>query len=378
MDSDRRPEPALPAPRAGRVTLREVAGGLGDIGTLFPIAVGLIAVNGLSPTAVLVLAGGFYIWSGWFYGVPVPVQPLKSLGVAAIALHLPASTVVAGALLIGAVEAGLGLTGLATRVADLFTRPLVRGIQLGLAFLLVRAALPPVAGDLLLAGAAACLLLLLRRSRRLPSAIALVLLGIALIALRSPLPPPAIGPSPLAPGLPSSSDLLPALTLLAIPQLPLTFANSVAATRDTARAYFGPRARRVTARALTLDMGLANIVAGLLGGMPMCHGAGGMTAHYRFGARSGASLLMFGGALAVLGLLLGNAASGLSLFPGAVLGVMLLYIGATHALLARDLRGSGEWLVALAVALGTALTSNLAAGLVAGALAEGGRRFRKR
>jgi len=94
--------------------------------------------------------------------------------------------------------------------------------------------------------------------------------------------------------LPTARELSTAFILLVIPQVPLTLGNAVVATSDAARLYFDRRASKVTYKALSISMGLANTAAGLLGGMPVCHGSGGLTAHYRFGARTGGSNLMIG------------------------------------------------------------------------------------
>src|SRR3989337_3705411 len=105
------------------------------------------------------------------------------------------------------------------------------------------------------------------------------------------------GPRLSVPGLPEPSQLLTAFVVLVIPQLPLTLGNAVIACADTARGYFRQDADRVTHRSLLISKGLANIFAGGIGGMPVCHGAGGLTAHYRFGARTGGATILLGAAL---------------------------------------------------------------------------------
>ena len=149
--------------------------------------------------------------------------------------------------------------------------------------------------------------------------------------------------------------------LLVIPQLPLTQGNAVVGTWDTSRVYFEEQAKRVNPRSVTSSMGRANIIVGLLGAMPMCHGSGGLTAHYKLGARTGGANLMIGGLLLTGGLLLGySSLSFIFIIPLAVLGVLLAIVGIYHMLIIRDLTQTSELAVARSVAVATYVFSNLA------------------
>ena len=123
--------------------------------------------------------------------------------------------------------------------------------------------------------------------------------------------------------------------------------------------------------ALLTTMGISNLLAGLLGGMPVCHGSGGLTAHVRFGARTGAAPLLIGGLFLAMAILLdGGVLPLLALFPLPVLGVLLFYVGVQHGLLAADLRRPGEWTVAIGIAAISLAASNLAVGFAVGAAAH--------
>jgi SulP family sulfate permease len=169
-----------------------------------------------------------------------------------------------------------------------------------------------------------------------------------------------------------------ALVALALPQLPMTLGNAVVAQADLTRQYFGDEvARRCNVRALALSMGLANLVCAALGGMPLCHGAGGLAAHHRFGARTAGSNLMIGGAFLVVGLLVGDQATAvLTTLPFAVMGALLAFAGAQLALTLLDLDRREDLLVAIAV-LGVTLATNLAVGFVVGLVLERIGRWRK-
>ncbi|HEY6007442.1 MAG TPA: putative sulfate/molybdate transporter, partial [Geobacteraceae bacterium] len=167
---------------------------------------------------------------------------------------------------------------------------------------------------------------------------------------------------------PDAGDFTQAFFLLVLPQIPLTFGNSIVATADTARHYFGQRGAGVTPARLSLSLGITNIIAGLTGAAPLCHGAGGMTAHHRFGARTGAMGVMIGTCLVVAGVFFGRSAPDLfTLLPPSILGVMLVFIGIEHGMLLRDTLGSRDELF-VAVAIGTiaGTTGNICAATVAG------------
>lgn len=355
----------------------ELAGAVADVGVLVPIAVALIVKNGLSPTAVLLPAGLLYVVSAFRYRLPVPVQPLKAFGAIAIALGLGVDEIAAGAVLLGAVFVVLGASGLLDAVARVFPRPVIRGVQLavGLLFLKVAWGLvaePPeafrgaTAPQWWLVGGALAVLVcswLLRRH-----AVSLALVGVALaVMLATGWQDLAVGPAPLQWPSWSLEAFTAAATALVLPQLPLTFANSCLAPADAARTYFGAEAaRRVTPGRLALSLGTANLLTGVIGGMPVCHGAGGMTAHRSFGARTGGAPLVMGVALVVLALGFGSGlAAFLTGFPLPVLAGLLAAAGILHLMLLRDLARPVDWVVALVVGV-PGLMGQLALGLVAG------------
>ena len=361
-----------------RLDRRELAGAVADVGVLVPIAAALIIKNGLSPTAVLLPAGLLYLLVAAVYRLPVPVQPLKAFGAIAIAEGLGADEIAAGALLMGVIFLGLGPTGLIDRAARVFPPAIIRGVQLtvGLLFLKVAWGLvhdPPTSfvdhtadpTTLVLLGLLVLAVTFAFR-RRLVS---LALVGAALvIAATRASGDLSFGPSAIELPQLSSATFWTALTVLVLPQLPLTFANSCVATSDAARKYFGELADRVRPGRLATTLGAANIFAGAISGMPVCHGAGGMTAHHAFGARSAGAPLFMGTALVVLALGLG-AGLGVLLagFPLPILAGMLAAAGLLHIGLLRDLTGARDWTIALLVGL-VGFQVNLVAGLALGLL----------
>jgi SulP family sulfate permease len=359
-----------------RFNIRELSGALGDIGVLVPLSVGLIALNGFHPAAVFLPAGLLYVGAGLWYRVPIPVQPLKSMAAVALAMGFGPRVMSAGGILVGVVLVGLAAAGLTNSVARLMSKPLVRGIQVSVGVLLIWSGArlmvsQPVVGGLhagaVVGLATAFALICLGSSRRVPAALLVLLAGAAAGAILGG--QAAIRPAgSLSLSLPRGPEWLQALVFLVLPQIPLTLANAVCATWQTARDCFGEGARRVTHRGLAFGMGLTGLFAGLIGGMPVCHGSGGLTAHYRLGARTGGAPVMMG--LICLALAAAAAAGWplpLGIVPHAVYGGMLLYVGAHHALLARDLvRFPADMGVAVGIGLVTAATGNIGVGFAAG------------
>jgi sulfate permease, SulP family len=341
---------------------RELAGAVADLGVLVPIAVALIVKNGLSPTAVLLPAGLLYVVAGLIYRLPVPVQPLKAFGAIAIAQGLGADEIAAGALLMGAIFVVLGGSRLLDFAARAFPRPVIRGVQLvvGLLFLKIAWGLvtdPPAAfADQALStnvavGLTAVALLAALAFKRYSVSLVLVAIGVAVVVAKEG-GAVELGPSALA--LPSfdAATFATAFTVLVLPQLPLSFANSCLATADAARTYFGERAAKITPSRLATSFGSADLLAGAIGGMPVCHGAGGLTAHVGFGARTGAAPVAMG--VALLGLALGagaGLAALLTAFPLPILAALLAGAGMLHIGLLRDLEGAPSWALALLVGL---------------------------
>jgi hypothetical protein len=176
-----------------------------------------------------------------------------------------------------------------------------------------------------------------------------------------------LGPQSLSFSLPDHHAFLTALTTLVLAQLPLTFGNSVVATVDAEREYFGLRARRVRAGAVATSIAGMNIFAGLLGGLPMCHGAGGATAHFKLGARTAGATLAAGALFLAFAIAFGASLPSLLevLAPGALAG-MLGFVAIQHGALAMRIERVSERALAALVGLVTLWTGNLAIGFGCG------------
>lgn len=351
-----------------------MSGALGDLGTLLPLMLGSIAVVGLAPLPVLAGFAIFYIATAVWYRLPIPVQPMKAVAVVLLTAGLSPAALAASGVMLGVALLLLGLTGWITRLARIVPQSVLAGLQLGLGLALALLSLELMATAPLLAILTVGLLVGLLLVPRAPSALIALVAAIALAPLLGAEGTGLAAVSPAALPLaawPSAAELEDAFTLLVLPQLSLTFTNAVLLTALVAADYFGERAAHVTPRRLSVTSGLANLLLAPLGALPMCHGAGGLAAHWRFGARSGTTPLLLGLALLALALLpadLGLAM--LAAIPAAALGALLVMAAGELALSRRlfDCRPSC-WPV-IAVTAAVTLWADPFFGLVAGSAAE--------
>lgn len=352
-----------------RFDIREASGAVGDLGTLLPLMLGAIVVAGLAPGPVLAGFGLAYCATALLYRLPVPVQPMKAIAAVLLVTEVPPATLAASGAMIGAVLLVLGLTGWSDRLGRLVPQAILAGLQLGLGLALALLAFGFMAGAPGLGAAAVALLGLLLLFPRLPAALILVALAALLgAATGDPSAPPAVAAA--RPAMPHWPDLK-AAAALALPQLSLTLTNAVVLTALVAGDLYGARARHVTPRRLSISTGLINLTLAPLGALPMCHGAGGLAAHHRFGARSGGAPLILGTALLGLALLPGETALALlrSISP-AVLGALLLFAAAQLAWSRRLVDCKPSCRPVIAVTAVAALLWGPFWALIAGTLAE--------
>jgi len=371
----------------------ELAGSFGDIGVLLPLALGLVFINKLDATAIFIAAGLYYLLSGLYFGIPVPVQPMKVVAAYALAMELEPGVIAAAGLLLGGILLVVGITNAVVYLAKLVPPAVVRGVQLAVGTLLVVKGLEMILGTfatgedvfaldgvmvgmvplgIVLGITGGVVTLLLLDNAKFPAALVVigggVLLGLlgggweALASIR----PGFFLPQWLPFGVPELSDLSSALVVLVIPQIPMTLGNAVMAYTDLSQSYFREDSQRVTNRAACISMGLANVTAALFGGMPLCHGAGGLAAHYRFGARTAGSNIMIGMLFVICAIILGPHLVTLArLLPLTLLGVLLIFAGSQLALTIVDIKQRADLFVVVMI-LALTLTTNLAVGFLVG------------
>jgi len=363
------------APAPLRFDRTEWAAAFADLGTFIPYVVAYVSVLGMDPVGILLAFGVALVCCGFVYRTPLPVQPMKAVGAVAVAqaAAISSGAVVAASLVTGVLWLLLGLSGAASRLARAIPRNAVLGVMLGLGISFMLQGLRMMAGDWLAAVAALLLAVVLRNSRLFPAMLVLLAGGLAYGVARQPalwesasfsfhLRLPALAATDL-----HWQDFVTGTLLLALPQLPLTLGNAVIGVTEENNRLFPDRATSV--RKVSVSTGVMNLAGGAIGGVPMCHGAGGMAAYAAFGARSGGAPIIFGATLMVLALCFSGAiAFLLQAVPAAVLGAILFLTGARLAL--GNAPRTLDWRVLLPVALTAAAALwNVGLGLLVGVAA---------
>lgn len=337
----------------------EWAGAFGDLGTLIPFVVAYIAVVKIDPFGVLFSFGLALVACGLYYRTPFPVQPMKAIGAVAATQAAQTATItqasVFGAgLATGVIWLALGTTGVARRIANLVPRVVVIGIVLGLGIGFMVQGVGMMSEGWVLAAVALIGTVLLLTNRVIPAMFLLLVIGIAWGAVQHPELLRALSATPAAFRLPRFAlaevtwhDLLIGTAFLALPQLPLTLGNAIIAIREENNRLFPEHA--VTENTVALSTGAVNLVGAAFGGVPMCHGAGGMAGHVAFGGRTGGAPVILGALLLTLAFFFSGSITVLfALFARPVLGVILFLTGAQLALGSCDFsRDMGERFVTL-------------------------------
>ena len=341
----------------------EFAGAFGDLGTLIPFVVGYITLNKMDPLGILIAFGVFKIFVGFYFRTPVPIQPMKAIGGMAIA-HAGAITpgmIWGSGIFTGLFWLLMGITGAITWIEKITTKPVVRGIMLGLGLSFIVEGLGMMRNQPLFALGGVALTLLLLNSRRFPAMLALLGYGTIVAFIQRPelfgelsnlsvrfrLPELTFGRI-------SWKEVLSGFIILGLPQAPLTLGNAIIATVSENNRYFPDR--KVTAKTISIDHGVMNLISTCIGGIPMCHGAGGMAGHIRFGARTGGALVILGVIVLLIGLFLSDSVTLLlQIFPRPILGVILFFAGVELSLVVQDIKLKKQNLFVLVVTAGTAM-----------------------
>lgn len=362
MDAAPRDSAAEVPRERNRFDRMEWAGAFGDLGTLIPFVVAYVSVVKMDPFGVLFSFGAAMVLCGTYYRTPFPVQPMKAVGAVAAtqaaqtAVITPAAVLGASAVT-GLVWLVLGLTGAAQRVSRLVPRPVVVGIILGLGMGFMLQGIRMMSDSWWIAAAGLAGTILLLTNRAIPAMFLLLLFGAICGVAQAPAALEGLSSLAITFRAPSFAlatltwhDLAIGAVFLALPQVPLTLGNAVIAIREENNRLFPDRP--VTEKSVAISTGLMNAFSAVLGGVPMCHGAGGMAGHVAFGARTGGAPIILGVILLVLALFFsGSVVALFHLFSPAILGVILFLTGAQLALGSCEFsKDKGERFVTLVTA----------------------------
>lgn len=314
---------------------QEFSGAFGDIGTDLPLIVAMLLATDLNPSMVLSVFGLMQVFSGLYYGMPIPVQPLKAMATLVISQQILDSVLFASGLIIGLLMLLLNLVGLLNKLKEWIPVEVVKGLQFGLGLSLISLAVQqyiPKDGTsgLLLAGLVFILLVWLKDNKKIPGALLAIVLGLFYgLFFNVDIDKISFGFRFCEFNLDflQPEILLKGFLLLTLPQLPLSIGNSIVATHQLGQEYY-PERKDFTITKIANTYGAMNVVSPFLGGIPVCHGSGGFVGHYNFGGRTGGSVVVYGAFFLLIGLFFGKSFLEVSkFFPMPVLGVILLFEG---------------------------------------------------
>ena len=378
FENSRPLETAQPASSGNRFDRLEWAGAFGDLGTLIPFVVAYISLLKMDPYGILLAFGVALIISGFYYKTPFPIQPMKAIGAvattqAAQTITITPNAVYGAGIVTGIIWLLLGTTGAAKKVAEWVSRPVAIGIVLGLGFSFMLEGVKMMAQGWLLGGAALLGTLLLLTNRAVPVMFLLLVAGAFAAVAQNPVllnelttisvdfrtPSFALG------GI-TWQELMIGTVFLALPQVPLTLGNAIIAITEENNRLFPDR--QVTEKKVAISTAILNLLGPIVGSVPMCHGAGGMAGHVRFGARTGGAPIILGSLLVITALFFsGSVETIFKIFPAPVLGVILFLTGAQLALGSCDFgkskddrfvslltAGCAIWNIGLAFVIGVA------------------------
>ncbi|MBF0385621.1 MAG: putative sulfate/molybdate transporter [Candidatus Omnitrophica bacterium] len=324
-----------------KYSLQELSGSLGDLGLFIPLVLAMAITCDMDLSVILILAGLMNIATGLIFRQPIPVQPMKAIAAIVIAESLSRIDIIAAGIIMGLTI--LALSPYMDRISKFIPMPIVRGIQLGIGLKLVSKSAADIlrlnifGWDSLIIAIIILITILAFAERKFPVLLYVFLFGFICIILdnKNQLQDLVFGLPQFKFYWPQEHNWQKSFFYLALPQIPLTILNSVIAVCALSSEYY-PKNGILPSR-MAKSVGLMNLITVPLGGIPLCHGAGGLAAQYSFGARTGGSVVMLGIAKVLFGLMAGSfLMSFLHAYPKSILSAMLIFAGLE---LARASRG---------------------------------------
>ncbi|KAI9244464.1 hypothetical protein BDA99DRAFT_472579 [Phascolomyces articulosus] len=336
------------------LTLHEVSGSLGDLGTLLPIMISLAVSGQINLTSTLWFGGIWNIVSGLLFQVPMCVQPMKAIAATILSSDMTIEQNMSAGLGVAAIIFFLGATRTIHLVGSYTPVAVIRGIQLGAACSLIKKAHDLVKGlpwvitsdnwsDNNTWVLLSFIFVMICYRTRVPSALILFIIGLIFALIRMfgterdslGLPwPVAGGHYPDTIIRPTPEEFRTGFGNAGVGQIPLTALNSVIALSALIDDLFPDR--HADTASISMSVGAMNLIGCWFGSMPFCHGSGGLAGQYRFGARSEVSIIILGLCKLLLGIIFGSSLVGLlQVFPNSILGVMLFISGIELASAAR-------------------------------------------
>ena len=345
-------------------SLKEFAGALGDFGPLNPFILGYIVVLGLNPAGIFLAMGLSNLILGLIYRLPLPIEPKKVIGTIALEKKWAPSQIYLSGMLTGIVWLFLTYSKFAKKLAAITPIVIIRGIQLGLVFILLKESIKLMQSDILLAIVSIILIILLFNNRILPSTIVIFGLGLGIVFLSNPDLGLKLSFHLPAIFVPDFRDINLGLLIIVLTQIILTFSNAVMATSLAVNERF-PK-QKIAVEDLSKNIGFMNTFFPLIGGVPISHAAGGFAAQYFFGARTGGAMVMEGIVEVIIALFLAESVTTVfGIFPLSIIGAMLLFASLELGSYSIKFREKRELLLVIMIGVVSIIT-NIAVGFFLG------------
>lgn len=341
-----------------RFNLEEFVGALGDSFTVIPIIVGMAVISEINLAYVLFFFGIFQIVSGLYYKLPMPIEPMKALGSLVIAGSLTYMQAVASGIILGFILLVTAFFRWLNYLEEKIPEPVIRGVQLGLAFILIKISVQFALTDPFLATVSGLIVTFFALSSVSDlSPFIVFLIGIGSGVWVHGVPAISLISYPKI-AIPTLKDFMRGSYIGVLPQLALTIPNAIFATRLLFKDLLH---KEVSPNRLSRSIGIMCIIASPLGGFPTCHGSGGLAGQYRFGARTGGSNIILG-TLYLLVALFFAGSNPLSIFPLGALSGLLFFTGIE---LGKAGAKTDSWVVTLLAGI-VSLFANIAIGFLTG------------
>jgi hypothetical protein len=255
----------------------------------------------------------------------------------------------------------MGLTGAVSWLHKITAKPIIRGIMLGLGLSFILEGIGMMKGQPIVAIIAVAGTFFLLSKEKVPTMLILLAFGMGVALVVNPALWQEITQISIRFRMPEIylnkigwQDLVAGTLILGLPQAPLTLGNAIIGTAEENNELFPDRPARV--RTIAIDHGVMNIFSTAIGGIPICHGAGGMAGHVRFGARTGGALVILGVIILILGLFFSDSVATIfKFFPPSILGVILFFTGLELASISKDIGSKRSGFYIMLVTAGLAM-----------------------
>lgn len=348
--------------------LREIYGSAGDFGTLLPLTLSMAKLNLIKIGPSFFWGGIFNIFAGFLWNIPMPVQPMKTIAAVAITESLNKGELVVGGIVTGGVVMVLGATGFITILNKYTPQIMICAMQFALGIKMIMSGINKIEedNDILLTSLGGSILAFSYINDKTPSALLMFIIGLFFCNYSNVNIDKISNPIYKSYEDIEQDDWYNGVIKAALPQIPLTLLNSCLSVCSLATELFGED-QKATLKSVSTSVGFMNLVSVWFGGIPSCHGAGGLAGQYKFGARTGISIVILGLFKIAIALIFGDALTDIiETFPQCLLGMLLIGSGLELGSVGIKKANNELYSICFTISVGAILASDTWKGIVVG------------